>query len=994
MLPRLLPRAALLAGLALLPFVASAQRMVLADPKAEPVVVDTAAISTEITGRLAVTTFDLTFRNPNARPLEGTFEFPLLEGQSIVRFALDIGGALREAVPVEKEKGRIVFEEIERRRVDPGLLEQTAGNNYRARVFPLPAGGTRRIVVAYQEDLGHAAIAPRYRLALDFPGQLARFNLRLTVHTAGGSPAIARTTLPLELPAWENAQLLTIERSGFDARGVLELDLPRIAAPALITQRLGDREYFYGELPVGAIAPAPRPAPKAIGLLWDASSSGRERDHAREFALLDAWFAEVRDVEVHLIALRDTAAAMEKFTIRAGNWTALRAVLEKTIYDGATSFDGLADDSAVQEWLLFSDGLFNYGTTSTLVQLPLQAPVHAIVASPRADPIRLRGLSARSHGEFINLLEVDALAGARRLRTASFRVLAVERDPEAVAQVFPEVGALLQEEVLVVTGLLRRPTATVRLKLGHTDADARTVELVIRSGAEPSQLAARAWASAKIAALSLDPEANREDIKRTSQEFGIVTAGTSLIVLETLADYIRYDITPPEELRAEWTARNRTRADAFQKSRANHLDQIARQFAERIQWWKKEFPKDTRKEQPSDDKQERTLGLMAPSEGVDSGARSVRRLAREASSNESGRYSALESLAGSRAPVPAAVHASAPAGGDSDSRTYGALRFDPGTRYSETGERPTPDSTIALNPWQPTAGYLERLRRTATGERYAIYLEERSDHRREPGFYLDVAGFFLDEKDHALGLRILSNLAELGLEDAALLRVLGHRLVQAGHPELALPLFEHVLRIRGEEPQSRRDLALVCAAVKQNQRAVDLLWEVVAQPWDGRFPDIELIAAGELNAIAATCGEKLDLAKVDARLRENLPVGLRAVLTWDADSCDIDLWLDDPNGERAMYNHPLTYQGGRMSRDFTGGYGPEEFLLRDPKPGKYTVRINYYGDRRQAALGPVTAQVRLITGFGTPAQKEQRLTVRLAAKQETLEIGTIEIGQP
>ena len=82
-----------------------------------------------------------------------------------------------------------------------------------------------------------------------------------------------------------------------------------------------------------------------------------------------------------------------------------------------------------------------------------------------------------------------------------------------------------------------------------------------------------------------------------------------------------------------------------------------------------------------------------------------------------------------------------------------------------------------------------------------------------------------------------------------------------------------------------------------------------------------------------------------------------------------------------------------MSRDFTGGYGPEEFLLRDPMPGKYSIRINYYGDRRQTALGPVTAQIRLITGFGTAAEKEQRLTVQLSEKQETLEVGTIQIGK-
>jgi uncharacterized protein YfaP (DUF2135 family) len=126
-------------------------------------------------------------------------------------------------------------------------------------------------------------------------------------------------------------------------------------------------------------------------------------------------------------------------------------------------------------------------------------------------------------------------------------------------------------------------------------------------------------------------------------------------------------------------------------------------------------------------------------------------------------------------------------------------------------------------------------------------------------------------------------------------------------------------------------------------------------------------------------------------LRKNLPVGLRATLTWDADNCDIDLWVVDPNGEIAKYDHPLTLQGGRMSRDFTSGYGPEEFILRKPKAGTYQVKINYFGDRRQTAIGPVTVQMRLTTDFGLPSQKEQRITVRLVDPKETLDIGSIEI---
>ncbi|MDR1011111.1 MAG: DUF2135 domain-containing protein [Opitutaceae bacterium] len=1040
--PLFRPCATLCATLALFASIAAAPparaqiTLNVADPDAGRVTVQSAAISTEIMGRIAVTTCDLVFANPNDRVLEGTFEFPLLDGQRVVRFALDIDGALREAVPVEKEKGRVVFEEIERRRVDPGLLEQTAGNNYRARIFPIPARGTRRIVIAYQEDLlasasAAANTAPRYRLALDFPDALKTFALTASVFSApGAKPATATTTLALELPAWRDGRVISVKKENFIARGVLELELPATSAaagerPAVITQTFNGREYFYAEaaLSLPAIAPKPRVLPKRMGLLWDASASGRTRDHEREYALLDAWFAEVRNVEVRLVCLRDTAAAPVAFKVRDGKWAELRAALEKTIYDGATSFDGLADDASVDEWLLFSDGLVNFGVTQTLEKLPLRVPVHTVNASASAAPALLRKLAVGSGGEFVDLMAIGADAARFRLRWHSLSIVAVERDPEAVAHVFPEAGTPLPDgQTIIVTGVLRKAAATVRLKIGYTGGSVLgTVEVPVKSGENAGSLAARAWAVTKIDYLTAAAGDNREDIRRTSREFRIVTADTSLIVLETLDDYIRYDIEPPAELRDAWLQHRRATDATFNKNREQQIERIVGLFNERVKWWEKKFPKDTPKATVNGKKEGETEMVRVGGVGqhffLEDATTARRRGAATGEQAETARRDSIREERTRRTPVrppPDQTGITTVTLGD-DYQVQAApaavvdeiVALDAFMVVSEESVRrrtlressagktaaATSDASIALQRWSPSASYLDHLRRVTAAERFSVYLEERADHAREPGFYLDAAGYFFDEaKDTLAALQILSNLAELGLEDAALLRVLGYRLVQAGRPDLALPVFERVLKIRGEEPQSRRDLALVCAKLGQYQRAVDLLWEVVSRKWDDRFPEIEMIAMEELNAIVATCGQKPDVSKIDARLLKNMPAGLRVILTWDADNCDIDLWVDDPNGERAIYDHPLTYQGGRMSRDFTGGHGPEEFLVRDPKPGKYTVRINYFGESASTPLGPVTAQVRLITDFGTPQEKEQLITVSLADKKETLEIGSIEVA--
>src|SRR5579859_2416804 len=108
-----------------------APRIVVARPAERPVELRSIAISSDVSGALAMTTVQMTFHNPNGRALEGELQFPLLEGQAVVGFALDIEGRMREAVPVEKARAQMVFEDITRARIDPAVVQATEGNSYK-----------------------------------------------------------------------------------------------------------------------------------------------------------------------------------------------------------------------------------------------------------------------------------------------------------------------------------------------------------------------------------------------------------------------------------------------------------------------------------------------------------------------------------------------------------------------------------------------------------------------------------------------------------------------------------------------------------------------------------------------------------------------------------------------------------------------------------------------------------------------------------------------
>jgi Ca-activated chloride channel homolog len=270
------------------------------------------------------------------------------------------------------------------------------------------------------------------------------------------------------------------------------------------------------------------------------------------------------------------------------------------------------------------------------------------------------------------------------------------------------------------------------------------------------------------------------------------------------------------------------------------------------------------------------------------------------------------------------------------------------------------------------------------------YLDERDSHAGSTAFYLDVADLLLRKGRRAEALRVLSNLAELDLENRHILRVLGYRLMQAKDWTRAVEVFREVLRLAEEEPQSHRDLGLALAAAGQRQEAAERLYEVVVRPWDSRFSEIDAVVLNELNAIAAN-DAKLDTGFIDRRLLKNMPLDLRVVLAWDSDNSDMDLWVTDPNGERCYYGHRNTYQGGLISDDFTGGYGPEEFVLKDAKPGKYKVEANFFGDRQQIVTGATTLSLMLSTGWGTARQQNQTVTLRLSGKSETVMVGEFEV---
>ncbi|MDR3353133.1 MAG: DUF2135 domain-containing protein [Zoogloeaceae bacterium] len=921
------------------------------------------SIQAEISGSFAWTTVDMQFYNPNARVLEGELQFPLADGQVITGFALSMPNekgkeVMREAVPVPKNQGRQVFEEVIRQRIDPALLEVTQGNHFKLRVYPLDPGKTRRVRLRYRERLPQDQGRARYRLPLAYATQPAHLSLSLRARGSkapvllGGPPGLSLAFAQTK-EGW--LARLPAKEIALTSNAVILLRVP-VDKTTFQYGNFAGKTYFYAELPDPETLVRPRALPQRVSLFWDASLSGEKRDHAKEFAFLEAFFAQARNVTVRVRKIRNVSEAPQSFAVTNGDWSALKKDLAATIYDGATNLAALdfADDAELN--LLFSDGLDNYSPAQLA---PPSQPLYAVISTPGADTARLKRLAAQ--GALIDLGILDAQGGVARLNHTRPHIVAVEGDGIADA-----VWSAAAPDTFLVAGLVRDAARPVRIVF--SDGAKRLVQQFPAGlPASPDGVFSDVpgvpflWAALTLENLEAEHELNRGAIRRLGKQFGLPTRETSLIVLDRVEDYVAHEIEPPEELKAAYD-RLRAHAPQAARDRRTKMEQVKAEWEQRDAWWKKDFPKDKPRKTRTSNK-ETARGYFG------NRASAILRERRESRDGSEFKVSEFKESAAAEPMFAAEDKAS----GSAQNSTL----------------------SIAVRPWSSDAPYIARMKGLGKAyQMYRVYLDERPDYANSAAFYLDVADQFFARGETELAQRVLSNLAEIDLENRQILRILGYRLLATGEARAAVRVFRRVLHLAEDEPQSWRDLGLALAAAGEEQAAIEHLYAVVERVFARDFPGIEVIALTEMNAIIAEAtakGRPLDTRGIDPLFLRNRPLDLRVVLTWDSDNTDIDLHVIDPNQEETFYSAPLSYQGGRVSPDNTQGYGPEEYTLKRAKPGTYRVEVQFYGHQQQILSEATTLQLDFFTRYASEHPHKQSVTLRLKDAKERILVGEFEV---
>ncbi len=1118
-------------------------------------------IEVKVCGTVARTTWQMTFKNTTSRILEGTLNFPLKDGLSVSRYAIDINGNLREAVPVDRSKGTEVFETIERRRVDPGLLEKVDGNTFRTRIYPINANSTRTVLIGYEEELPFTATSLHYYLPLNLKDTVAKFSIDVSVIQSATRPVFdSSLNENIQFTNRNNLYIASVNKNNYVPGYSLSFSIPKPMDAAEVMLQEFENKYYYLVNTTLQKNEREKKLPSSVGLLWDASLSGSNRNVKKEIELLDGYFKKLDNAAVNLIVFSNTIKLSKQFTIQNGNWDELKKELETLQYDGATNLGNLnLKNIKTDEFILISDGHQTLGNKE--IQLG-NIPVYCINSSASADYSNLKFIAGKTAGQVIDLQTTAVEEALKKLINEPFRFLGIKQN-SFVKENYPSIPVAVNGN-FSAAGIATEGVEEIVLQFGYGNTVSYEKTVTINTETQLCEKfdITKVFAQKKIAELDIQYSKNKQEIERVGKQFGVVTRNTSLIVLETVNDYIQYQVEPPAELREAYDMIMKQRQSEVITKKETDLRNSLDMMATLKEWYNQKteekekvekkpvavprpVPVQTQRVQPQQtnnvtatptgsNKQisgrvtdingnpvpfatikvrGSSSGFAADANGIYSirakegdvlqisaagnevqalkvrgnenvinvglrpaqqlsevvvTALGVKRNSRQlgyststVSTDELNEFMIDNVATGLAAKVSGLDINMANNNANPDTRitlrgnrsilgNNGALlvvddiqlplsymsslnpndvdnvtvlkdaaatglygseaangviivttkKFQQDSVYRKQQQKIAAENKTAVAatpPFNPeTFDYIREIKQTEKANRYLKYLELSQYYAGRPTYYFEVASYLLKTGDKINGITVLTNLAELENGSYELYKMLGYKLKEAGDYEGELSAFKKVLELRPADPQSYRDCALAYADGGDYQQALDMLYAGMTKSYSSEmtrmYNGIEEIFLIEINRIIAAHKNELDIKKIDKKLIVPMPADIRVVMNWNKNNSDIDLWVTDPNGEKCFYSHKTTEIGGRISDDFTEGFGPEQFILKSGIKGKYKIQINYYSDRQVTIAGPTTVMAEIYLHYGTAKEEKKIITLQMEkGKQGAVFIGEVEL---
>ncbi len=527
-------------------------------------------------GSLSLTEMEMVFRNPKPRQVEGKFNCTLPTGATISRFAKEVNGKLMEGEVVERKKATRVYTQILHTKRDPALLEQDQGNVFKARVFPIPANGTVRLVLSYSRVAPVTESGER-RIEVPLKGlqKMKNFELLAVCRPMPGEVVELADAAGNKRPMKTRDRVVFAEERSEEDFEPKE-DLVFIFRPSASAQRTtflraGDFQMVSvrPQVPQGRRGADERPWLFFVDTSASLAGQGDLRLKALE-ALLDEIKRDDKKARVKIFAFD-----LDVTEMKAPSWHAALKAIRARHFLGGTDMAKLCRDvsSAAKAHkhgarvVLVTDGVATFGTKDVgevkkSLELSARDTLHMLVIGSKEDERMTRALADVGRGRVVRLpltsswRENAATAASSLLTPVGVTVTLYDEGAEWIEPaVFRDVrpGA----ELVAFSKLRGAASSQVGMtwdesvvKVGGRRVD-RQLKGKTLSEAEFAPLLEREAYRARLALLERQRDDCTEAAKRKKliDEMINISVGrrvlcplTSLLVLETERDYERFGI--------------------------------------------------------------------------------------------------------------------------------------------------------------------------------------------------------------------------------------------------------------------------------------------------------------------------------------------------------------------------------------------------------------------------------------------------------------------
>lgn len=208
--------------------------------------------------------------------------------------------------------------------------------------------------------------------------------------------------------------------------------------------------------------------------------------------------------------------------------------------------------------------------------------------------------------------------------------------------------------------------------------------------------------------------------------------------------------------------------------------------------------------------------------------------------------------------------------------------------------------------------------------------------------------------DPTRAARAYGSILDLYPSRAEMLRFAAALLEALGDPaalDVAIDAYRQAVEQRPDHPTGRRNLAFALLRRGEPEAAFDVLVQALARRYPpDRFAGVQQRLRQDLGIVAAAWRRQRPTraSSIQERLATlGIPLAtepsMQLVLTWETDVNDVDLHVQDAEGNQAHGDAPQLPSGGELLADVSNGFGPEAFTVSGPATSyPYRLTVHYY----------------------------------------------------